>query len=123
MELGLGILSLLIGYLAGSLSFSRIITKMLAPEVDLAELKITMETAEDERIIQIGAQASEETLGKSAITGVPYGTDASPLVRSGVPCLVLGPGSIDQAHTADEWVDLDQVALCTEMYTRIMLNY
>lgn len=82
-----------------------------------------METSEDERIIQAGEEAANEVLGKSRITGVPYGTDASPMVRAGIPCLVLGPGSIDQAHTADEWVDIDQVILCTEMYAYIMLNY
>jgi hypothetical protein len=27
----------------------------------------------------------------------------------GVPCVVLGPGSIDQAHTDDEWVPLGEV--------------
>jgi acetylornithine deacetylase len=26
-----------------------------------------------------------------------------------VPAVVFGPGSIAQAHTADEWIDLDQV--------------
>jgi acetylornithine deacetylase len=26
-----------------------------------------------------------------------------------VPSVVFGPGSIAQAHTADEWIDLDQV--------------
>jgi acetylornithine deacetylase len=26
-----------------------------------------------------------------------------------VPSVVFGPGSIDQAHTADEWIALEQV--------------
>ena len=48
--------------------------------------------------------------------GVPYGTDAGPLGQVGVPCVVFGPGDIAQAHTKDEWVDLDEVRTAAELY-------
>jgi acetylornithine deacetylase len=38
-----------------------------------------------------------------------YGTNASIFAAAGVPSVVFGPGSIDQAHTADEWIALEQV--------------
>ena len=38
-----------------------------------------------------------------------YGTNASVFAAAGVPSLVFGPGSIAQAHTADEWIELAQV--------------
>jgi acetylornithine deacetylase len=38
-----------------------------------------------------------------------YGTNASIFAAAGVPSVVFGPGSIEQAHTADEWIDLEQV--------------
>jgi acetylornithine deacetylase len=47
--------------------------------------------------------------------GVSYGSDANRLAGVGVPCLVFGPGSIAQAHTNDEWVDLVQVALAARV--------
>ncbi len=53
------------------------------------------------------------------VIGVPYGTDAGPLGEAGLPCVVFGPGDIAQAHTKDEWVDLDQVRLASEMYFEI----
>ena len=53
------------------------------------------------------------------MTGVPYGTDAGPLGEAGLPCLVFGPGDIAQAHTKDEWVDLDQVRQAAEAYFEI----
>jgi len=56
---------------------------------------------------------------KPAIVGVPYGTDAGPLGASGVPCVVFGPGDIAQAHTKDEWVDIDQVRQAAEAYFQI----
>ena len=53
------------------------------------------------------------------VIGVPYGTDAGPLGEGGLPCVVFGPGDIAQAHTRDEWVELDQVRLASEMYFEI----
>jgi len=38
-----------------------------------------------------------------------YGTNASVFAAAGVPSVVFGPGSIAQAHTADEWIELAQV--------------
>jgi acetylornithine deacetylase len=46
--------------------------------------------------------------------GVPYGTNAAAIGAKGVPSIVFGPGSIDQAHTADEWLSLDQLAQASE---------
>jgi acetylornithine deacetylase len=46
--------------------------------------------------------------------GVPYGTNAAAIGSAGVPSIVFGPGSIDQAHTADEWLSLDQLVQASE---------
>jgi acetylornithine deacetylase/succinyl-diaminopimelate desuccinylase family protein len=53
------------------------------------------------------------------VTGVPYGTDAGPLGAAGLPCLVFGPGDIAQAHTKDEWIELDQVSAAVDAYYQI----
>jgi acetylornithine deacetylase len=50
------------------------------------------------------------------VCGVPYGTDAGPLAAAGLTCLVFGPGDIAQAHTKDEWVDLNQVRQAVDAY-------
>jgi acetylornithine deacetylase/succinyl-diaminopimelate desuccinylase-like protein len=47
--------------------------------------------------------------------GVPFGTDAPNFAVTGCPTVVFGPGSIDQAHTADEWLDLDQLRSAGEI--------
>ena len=56
------------------------------------------------------------------VRGVPFGTDAGPLSATGTPCVVFGPGDIAQAHTKDEWIDLDQVAQAAEAYFRIAVE-
>ncbi len=50
------------------------------------------------------------------VGGVPYGTDAGPLGATGLPCLVFGPGDIAQAHTKDEWIELDELRTAAEAY-------
>ncbi len=55
--------------------------------------------------------------------GVPYGTDAAAFAAAGVPTVVFGPGSIAQAHTADEWIALDQVEKAAEIYYRFVTSF
>ena len=50
--------------------------------------------------------------------GVPYGTNAATIAASGVPAVVFGPGSIDQAHTADEWLSLAELSQASEILYR-----
>jgi acetylornithine deacetylase/succinyl-diaminopimelate desuccinylase-like protein len=47
--------------------------------------------------------------------GVPYGTDAPHYAATGCPTVVFGPGSISQAHTADEWLDIDQLRAAADI--------
>lgn len=48
--------------------------------------------------------------------GVPFGSDASKLAQIGIPSLIFGPGSIDRAHAAVEYVEIDQVLLACDFY-------
>jgi acetylornithine deacetylase len=43
-------------------------------------------------------------------TLVAFGTEAGLFQRAGIPAVVCGPGHIAQAHQADEYVSLDQLA-------------
>lgn len=50
---------------------------------------------------------------------VSFGTEAGLFSESGVPSVVCGPGSIDQAHKPDEFVTLEQVARCDAFMDRL----
>lgn len=52
--------------------------------------------------------------------GVSFGSDASKLAQIGIPSIILGPGSIDHAHTPDEYVELDQVEQAFLAYRELM---
>ncbi len=51
---------------------------------------------------------------------VDFWTEASLFSRAGLVALVFGPGDIAQAHTADEWVSLDQLQKAAMHYLRIL---
>lgn len=67
----------------------------------------------------VAAAVEAATGRKPDVHGVPFGTDAGPLGAAGTPCLVFGPGDIAQAHTKDEWIEIDQVQLAAEAFYRI----
>lgn len=50
-------------------------------------------------------------------TGVPFGSDASKFSRLAIPTLLFGPGSIDQAHAAVEYVECTEVEAAQAFYT------
>jgi acetylornithine deacetylase len=56
------------------------------------------------------------------VNGVGYGTDASTFGQAGIPAVVLGPGDIAQGHTADEWIDLAELARGVDVYFEIMCS-
>lgn len=51
---------------------------------------------------------------------VDFWTEASLFAEAGLPSLVLGPGDIAQAHTADEWVSYESLLATMETYRRIV---
>jgi len=47
--------------------------------------------------------------------GVGFGTHAPRYVALGAPVVVFGPGSIEQAHTADEWIDVAELECAAQV--------
>lgn len=48
-----------------------------------------------------------------------YSCDASKIAAKSVPCIILGPGNIAVAHTADESIALAELDAATEIYRRL----
>lgn len=57
-------------------------------------------------------------LGVRVGAPVDFWTEAALFSQAGLDALVFGPGDIAQAHTADEWVALDQLNLAFQTYLR-----
>jgi acetylornithine deacetylase len=82
-----------------------------------------LSTAADTPVVRLaGAAAAAVGLPAEPI-GVPYGSDASKLARHGIPSIVLGPDSIEQAHSATESVDCGQVRLARQLYADMIRRF
>lgn len=53
-------------------------------------------------------------------SGAGYGTDASTYSIAGIPAVIIGPGSINQAHTKDEWLEIEELNKSVSIYKQIM---
>jgi acetylornithine deacetylase/succinyl-diaminopimelate desuccinylase-like protein len=84
-----------------------------------------VETPADHPVVRLAEESVEAALGRPVTAGgVPYGTDASNLSGvGGVPCVVLGPGSIDQAHTDDEWVPVGEIRQGAAIYAEMARRF
>jgi len=71
------------------------------------------------------AQSVAESLGLNPVLrGVSYGSNASKLQAwRGIPTIVYGPGSIEQAHSSEEWVLVNEVVQAAEFYYRLACCY
>lgn len=80
-------------------------------------------TPSNSLVAQLARAACRAVRGRADFGAVPFGTDASKLSElAHIPSIVLGPGDIAQAHTADEWVELKQVVQAAEIYAQVAVG-
>lgn len=53
---------------------------------------------------------------------VPFGTEAGLFQAAGISSIICGPGSIQQAHKPDEFIEIGQLAACIEMLDKLRLK-
>lgn len=79
-------------------------------------VRTPLETRRDEEIVQVLSDAAMRVLGHAPeISGVPYWTDAATLSAAGIPTILFGPTGAG-AHAVEEWVELESVEQCAEIY-------
>lgn len=95
--------------------------RSVAPEADIRlEMGLDLPAfgiAPDAAVVKWAQQlARTQHLGTGAVS---FATEASVFAGIGIPTVVLGPGSIAQAHKPDEYITYDQVAACEAFFARI----
>jgi acetylornithine deacetylase/succinyl-diaminopimelate desuccinylase-like protein len=73
-----------------------------------------METAADHPAIQ-ALLATDHAI---RLAGAPWFSDAAHLAHGGIPSICIGPGSIDQAHTVDEFIEISALQQGAEFFAR-----
>ena len=98
------------------------------PDVDVrAEIRDWIdasETTSDSEIAEAVRRASAAERGASApdagFTGI---TDARYYINdAAIPTVIFGPGSLGVAHTADEWIDVEDLVLGARIYARLFVD-
>ncbi len=58
--------------------------------------------------------------GSTECRKVAFGTEAGGFDRIGIPAIVCGPGSIQQAHKPDEFIEASQLAACERFVDKLI---
>ena len=74
-----------------------------------------LDTPIDHEVVALAKALS----GANATSKVAFGTEAGLFSHAGIPAVICGPGSIEQAHKPDEYITLEQVALCEAFMERL----
>ncbi len=84
-------------------------------EVDLVGDVVGLLPMDDSAAVRLVS----ELTGANGRDVVAFGTEAGIFQQAGISAVVCGPGSIAQAHKADEFVARDQLAACLGMLERL----
>jgi len=77
---------------------------------------------ENHELIKICKDAVAFTGREALIDSFSGWTDGATVLHSGIPTAILGPGSMEQAHTADEWVSISEVFDAVKIYLALILK-
>jgi len=75
------------------------------------------EIPQNEPIVKALMSSTKKVIGRSIITGFTASCDAYYLIKQGrIPTAIFGPGEINQAHVADEYVEIAQLMAAAKIY-------
>ncbi len=63
---------------------------------------------------------ARELTGANRVEAVAYGTEAGHFQSYGIPAVICGPGSIDQAHRPDEFCALSELEACEAFLRKVI---
>ncbi|OSQ32217.1 acetylornithine deacetylase [Thalassospira sp. MCCC 1A03138] len=86
-------------------------------EIEVVSDMPGLATGDDEEVTKLVM----ELTGANTTGKVSFGTEAGVFSAMGdIPTVVCGPGSIEQAHKPDEFIELDQLARCEKFLDKLL---
>jgi acetylornithine deacetylase/succinyl-diaminopimelate desuccinylase-like protein len=68
-------------------------------------------------------EAGKEILGEyPELRGMITPGDSEYLVNAGIPSVIFGPGDEHLAHSANEWIAINDILTAAEIYAAVMIN-
>jgi acetylornithine deacetylase/succinyl-diaminopimelate desuccinylase len=85
---------------------------------------LPMEISGGEQIVKALRRSFRAVTGREAeVVALPYWTDASSFVNiAGIPTVIFGPGELAQAHSAEEYVDIDALTTFAKVLAVLILD-
>ncbi|MEL6276153.1 MAG: acetylornithine deacetylase [Bacteroidota bacterium] len=77
---------------------------------------VALDTAEDASVVDL----VKELTGEHVTSTVSYAAEAGQFSQAGFEAVICGPGSIAQAHRANEFIAKEQLAGCDEMLKKLI---
>ncbi len=93
--------------------------RAVAPE---ANVETVRKVAAPPLLVMPSSPAVELALalsGQNGAESIAYASEAGLFQKAGVPAVVIGPGSVAQAHQPDEFVAQDQLGQCLDFLQRL----
>lgn len=107
--------------------FRDYVTETIEPEMRKVhpEAGFTIEKLSEIPALDTGSETgivalAQELSGTGEFGKVSFGTEGSQFQNAGIPTVVCGPGSIEDAHKPNEFVSLRQVAACENFVRSLM---
>ena len=60
--------------------------------------------------------------GDNALSAVAYATEAGQFQQADISSIISGPGSIDQAHIPNEWINIEELEKGVDIFTRLVTH-
>ena len=99
----------------------------LLPEMQTVSASAGIAFEETNAVAALSANESDEVVqlalalsGANGTGKVSFATEGGFYQQAGIPTVICGPGSIEQAHKADEFIALDQVKQCEDFIDRLI---
>lgn len=88
-------------------------------EIATEPLNVTVPGLADRENDQILRLAKDHLPAGCCDHAVAYATEAGQFQGQGLQTIILGPGSIAQAHQPDEYIDIEQLQACEDFLTKM----
>jgi acetylornithine deacetylase len=103
-------------YARGLLTEMQAVSAEAAIAFDEVNVTPALSASPEAEVVQLAQALS----GANRTGKVSFTTEGGLYQESGIPTVVCGPGSIEQAHKPDEFVALEQVAACEAFMRRLI---
>ncbi|MER8989672.1 acetylornithine deacetylase [Mesorhizobium sp. M0843] len=107
-------------------SLDTFINQQLLPEMQAVSPSASIETIVVSEVegLQVVAQSEARDIlydmtGANGADVVAFGTEAGLFQEAGISAIICGPGSIEQAHKPNEFIDIEQLKSCLKMLSHL----